>query len=100
MDPKTKSCTTLAGTGDTNDVFSSSFTESAFNEPGGLCVGENGRLLYVADTNNHQIKVMDLETRTVSVVSELQHKLRVWLEEQYSGAMALTGALGQAVSSG
>lgn len=72
VDPKTKNCTTLAGTGDTNDVFSSSFTESAFNEPGGLCVGENGRLLYVADTNNHQIKVMDLETRTVSVLPVLR----------------------------
>ncbi|XP_012519332.1 PREDICTED: NHL repeat-containing protein 2 [Propithecus coquereli] len=68
VDPKTKNCTTLAGTGDTNDVISSSFTESTFNEPGGLCIGENGRLLYVADTNNHQIKVMDLETKMTSVL--------------------------------
>lgn len=71
MDPKTKQCTTLAGTGDASNV-SSSFTESTFNEPGGLCIGENGQLLYVADTNNHQIKVMDLETKTVSVVSNLK----------------------------
>lgn len=62
MDPKTKACTTLACTGD---------AEPAFNEPGGLCVGDGGRLLYVADTNNHQIKVVDLEARTVSVVSYL-----------------------------
>uniref|UniRef100_F7GC24 NHL repeat containing 2 n=1 Tax=Callithrix jacchus TaxID=9483 RepID=F7GC24_CALJA len=68
VDPKTKHCTTLAGTGDTNNVTSSSFTESTFNEPGGLCIGENGQLLYVADTNNHQIKVMDLETKMVSVL--------------------------------
>ncbi|XP_004680480.1 PREDICTED: NHL repeat-containing protein 2 [Condylura cristata] len=67
VDPKTKNCTTLAGTGDASNVISSSFTESTFNEPGGLCIGENGQLLYVADTNNHQIKVMDLETKTVSV---------------------------------
>lgn len=67
VDPKTKGCTTLAGTGDASDA-SSSFAESAFNEPGGLCIGESGRLLYVADTNNHQIKVMDLEARTVSVL--------------------------------
>lgn len=71
MDPKTKVCSTLAGTGDANDA-ASSFAESAFNEPGGLCVGESGRLLYVADTNNHQIKVMDLEAETVSVVSYLK----------------------------
>lgn len=70
MDPKTKSCTTLAGTGDASNV-SSGFSESTFNEPGGLCIGANGQLLYVADTNNHQIKVMDLETKTVSVVSNL-----------------------------
>jgi DNA-binding beta-propeller fold protein YncE len=68
VDPKTKTCTTLAGTGDTNNVINASFTESTFNEPGGLCVGENGRLLYVADTNNHQIKVMDLESKTISVL--------------------------------
>ncbi|XP_032137581.1 NHL repeat-containing protein 2 isoform X2 [Sapajus apella] len=68
VDPKTKNCTTLAGTGDTHNVTSSSFTESTFNEPGGLCIGENGQLLYVADTNNHQIKVMDLETKMVSVL--------------------------------
>ncbi|XP_057590881.1 NHL repeat-containing protein 2 isoform X2 [Hippopotamus amphibius kiboko] len=68
VDPKTKNCTTLAGTGDASNVIGSNFTDSAFNEPGGLCIGENGRLLYVADTNNHQIKVMDLETKTVSVL--------------------------------
>ncbi|XP_036029248.1 NHL repeat-containing protein 2 [Onychomys torridus] len=62
VDPKTKVCTTLAGTGDAKGA------ESAFNEPGGLCVGDSGRLLYVADTNNHQIKVVDLEARTVSVL--------------------------------
>ncbi|XP_028631348.1 NHL repeat-containing protein 2 [Grammomys surdaster] len=67
VDPKTKGCKTLAGTGDAKDT-SSSFAESAFNEPGGLCIGEGGQLLYVADTNNHQIKVMDLEARTVSVL--------------------------------
>ncbi|KAM6184778.1 NHL repeat-containing protein 2 [Rhynchocyon petersi] len=68
VDPKTKSCVTLAGTGDANNVLGPSFTESTFNEPGGLCIGENDQLLYVADTNNHQIKVMDLETKTVSVL--------------------------------
>ncbi|XP_011357623.1 NHL repeat-containing protein 2 [Pteropus vampyrus] len=68
VDPKTKNCTTLAGTGDASNVIGSSFTESTFNEPGGLCIGENGQLLYVADTNNHQIKVMDLETKMISVL--------------------------------
>lgn len=35
---------------------------------------EWSELLYVADTNNHQIKVLDLETKTVSVVSNLSVK--------------------------
>ncbi|NWV39695.1 NHLC2 protein, partial [Grantiella picta] len=67
VDPKMKNCATLAGTGEASNVVGSSFTESAFNEPGGLCVEENGRLMYVADTNNHQIKVLDLETKILSM---------------------------------
>lgn len=66
VDPKMKNCATLAGTGEASNVIGSSFTTSTFNEPGGLCVEENGSLLYVADTNNHQIKVLDLETKIVS----------------------------------
>lgn len=32
-----------------------------FNEPGGLCVSADGKKLYVADTNNHQIKIVELD---------------------------------------
>ncbi|KAJ7325217.1 hypothetical protein JRQ81_018237 [Phrynocephalus forsythii] len=66
VDPKMKNCATLAGTGEASNVIGSSFTTSTFNEPGGLCIEEGGHLLYVADTNNHQIKVLDIETKTVS----------------------------------
>ncbi|XP_052654448.1 NHL repeat-containing protein 2 isoform X5 [Harpia harpyja] len=68
VDPKMKNCATLAGTGEASDVIGSSFTQSTFNEPGGLCVEENGHLMYVADTNNHQIKVLDLETKILSML--------------------------------
>ncbi|KAG9463529.1 hypothetical protein GDO78_021557, partial [Eleutherodactylus coqui] len=68
VDPKSKSCVTLAGTGQPGNILGPHFTEATFNEPGGLCAGADGRLLYVADTNNHQIKVLDLETKTVSVL--------------------------------
>ncbi|KAM4623408.1 NHL repeat-containing protein 2 [Polymixia lowei] len=67
VDPKTKQCRTLAGTGGAGDVLGPGFTESCFNEPGGLCVADGGKLLYVADTNNHQVKVLDLDTKTVSL---------------------------------
>ncbi|XP_053245128.1 NHL repeat-containing protein 2 isoform X1 [Podarcis raffonei] len=68
VDPKMKNCATLAGTGEASNVIGSSFTSSTFNEPGGLCVEDGGCLLYVADTNNHQIKVLDLETKIVSLL--------------------------------
>lgn len=69
VDPKSKQCRTLAGTGEASDTVGPGLDKSAFNEPGGLCVGDGGKVLYVADTNNHQIKVLDLQTKTVSVVS-------------------------------
>nr|XP_003223487.1 PREDICTED: NHL repeat-containing protein 2 [Anolis carolinensis] len=68
VDPKMKNCATLAGTGEASNTVGSSFISSTFNEPGGLCVEEGGCLLYVADTNNHQIKVLDLETKTISLL--------------------------------
>lgn len=68
VDPKTKQCSTLAGTGEAGDTLGPEFIKSCFNEPGGICVGDNGKLLYVADTNNHQIKMLDLESKTVSLV--------------------------------
>lgn len=40
--------------------------EPLFYEPGGLAI--DGRLLYVADTNNQVIRVVDLETDTVTTL--------------------------------
>uniref|UniRef100_A0A8C4DCN4 NHL repeat-containing protein 2 n=1 Tax=Dicentrarchus labrax TaxID=13489 RepID=A0A8C4DCN4_DICLA len=68
VDPKTKQCSTLAGTGEAGDTLGPEFNKSCFNEPGGICVGDHGKLLYVADTNNHQVKVLDLASKTVSLV--------------------------------
>ncbi|XP_077358390.1 NHL repeat-containing protein 2 isoform X2 [Festucalex cinctus] len=67
VDPKTKQCSTLAGTGEAGDAVGPDFVMSLFNEPGGICVGTGGKLLYVADTNNHQVKVLDLQSKTVSL---------------------------------
>uniref|UniRef100_A0A3Q0RUT5 NHL repeat containing 2 n=1 Tax=Amphilophus citrinellus TaxID=61819 RepID=A0A3Q0RUT5_AMPCI len=69
VDPKSKQCSTLAGTGDAGDTLGPDFNKSCFNEPGGICVGDGGKLLYVADTNNHRVKVLNLASRTVSLVS-------------------------------
>ncbi|XP_070847516.1 NHL repeat-containing protein 2 [Chaetodon trifascialis] len=67
VDPKTKQCSTLAGTGEAGGALGPEFNKSCFNEPGGICVGDSGKLLYVADTNNHQVKMLDLSSKTVSV---------------------------------
>uniref|UniRef100_A0A8B9R8E0 Thioredoxin-like fold domain-containing protein n=1 Tax=Anas platyrhynchos TaxID=8839 RepID=A0A8B9R8E0_ANAPL len=64
VDPKTKNCATLAGTGEASNVIGSSFTQSTFNEPGGLCT-----------TNNHQIKVLDLETKILSMLPILNPEM-------------------------
>uniref|UniRef100_A0A3Q3KD39 NHL repeat-containing protein 2 n=1 Tax=Monopterus albus TaxID=43700 RepID=A0A3Q3KD39_MONAL len=69
VDPKTKQCSTLAGTGEAGDTLGPEFSKSCFSEPGGICVSDGGKLLYVADTNNHQVKVLDLASKTVSLPS-------------------------------
>ena len=63
----TKVCTTLAGTGSPG-LVDGPFEIAQFSEPGGLSLGRGGSVLYVADTNNHCIRVMDLKERTVSQV--------------------------------
>jgi len=58
LDPQKKKVTTLFGTGKPGQADG---TSASFYEPGGLSVA-NGKL-YVADTNNHAIRVIDLKTR-------------------------------------
>lgn len=66
IDPAKKTCETLLGSG--KPGLSSDEGNVQFDEPGGLCVSPNGQMLYVADTNNHAIRVIDLNTNTVSQV--------------------------------
>jgi DNA-binding beta-propeller fold protein YncE len=58
LDPLKRKVTTLFGTGKPGQADG---TSASFYEPGGLSVA-NGKL-YVADTNNHAIRVIDLKTR-------------------------------------
>jgi DNA-binding beta-propeller fold protein YncE len=60
IDPKTGVVKTLAGTGERGD----SAQPAGFYQPGGLSVA--GSKLYVADTNNQQIRVIDLGSGTVT----------------------------------
>ena len=67
VDPATKRCTTLAGTGQSG-LVDGAFEHAQFSEPGGLCLDHTGKTLFVADTNNHVVRVLDLEQRTVTQV--------------------------------
>ena len=58
-DPKTRTVKTLSGDGKRGSTDS----PPEFSEPGGLSLA--GSDLYVADTNNHLIRVIDLNTQAV-----------------------------------
>jgi thiol-disulfide isomerase/thioredoxin len=63
LDPKAAKVTTLLGTGKPGQ---SDGTTPSFYEPGGLTLA-NGNL-YIADTNNHAIRVVDLKTKRASTL--------------------------------
>ena len=45
------------------------FEEARFRNPQGLVLSDDGRTLYVADTDNHAIRALDLVSRTVSTIA-------------------------------
>ena len=63
LDPKQEKVTSLFGTGKPGQ---SDGTSPSFYEPGGLALA-NGNL-YIADTNNHAIRVIDLKTKRASTL--------------------------------
>ena len=63
LDPKARSVKTFLGMGKPGQADG---TSPSFYEPGGLSVA-NGKL-YVADTNNHAIRVVDLKTKETSTL--------------------------------
>ena len=63
LDPAARSVKTLFGTGKPGQTDG---TSPSFYEPGGLSVANNK--LYVADTNNHAVRVVDLKTKETSTL--------------------------------
>jgi len=62
LDPKDRSCKTFIG-GPSEDGW---FSGPLFNEPAGICYADGK--LYVADTNAHRIRVVDLKTKAVTTL--------------------------------
>ena len=67
-DVKTKDCRSLAGTGKSGTSKGDNLSDFELSEPGGLCVDQNTGLVYIADTNNHRIVVLDTQSQKISVV--------------------------------
>ena len=63
--PKTRSAFTVAGTGSPGHV-DGPFAQARFSEPSGLSIA-NGKM-YIADTNNHTVRVADMETSEVATL--------------------------------
>lgn len=65
LGPRTRQVQTLAGTGEAGHRDGHA-VEATFDEPAGLAYFE--RRLYVADTDNHAIRVVDLDSGAVSTL--------------------------------
>lgn len=61
VDPITKTVTTLAGS--TKGHQDGDYHTAQFNEPSGIASLDN--CLYIADTNNHAIRIIDLDKQTI-----------------------------------
>lgn len=65
------------------------FGEAQFSEPSGFALHPDGKLVYVADTNNHRIRIMNLESEKVSTL--ILKGVPEALEPYEPGTIALTG---------
>ena len=65
LDPVSRTVTTFAGTGKPGHVDGPA-AQAQFFEPGGLSIA--GTTLYVADTNNHAVRTINIETREVETL--------------------------------
>ena len=69
LDPRTKRCATFAGSGE-EGLEDGDALQARFDEPQGVAVADG--LLFVADTNNHALRVVDLrEPRLIVRTIEL-----------------------------
>ena len=64
--PAMRSSFTMMGTGEAGHRDGAGATQAQFSEPSGVSIA-NGKM-YIADTNNHLIRVADMETSEVSTL--------------------------------
>jgi hypothetical protein len=63
------------------------FTTARFNMPQGMALTENGTLLYVADTNNYSIRVINIsEEQTYTLRLKGNSRLnKIYMESEFTG---------------
>jgi thiol-disulfide isomerase/thioredoxin len=66
LDPASGKVTTIAGTGQPGHVDGAA-SRAQFYEPGGISVA--GHIAYIADTNNHAIRMIDLHASSVATLT-------------------------------
>jgi sugar lactone lactonase YvrE len=67
VDPRSREALAFAGSG-MPGLVDGAAEDARFWEPGGIAVSGDGSRAYVADTNNHALRVIDLATREVRTV--------------------------------
>lgn len=67
LDPTTGTVQTIAGNGEAGQDDGAAHS-ATFYEPEGLVLSEDGQRLYVADTNNHALRMVDLARAEVHTV--------------------------------
>ncbi|WKZ17302.1 MAG: thioredoxin-like domain-containing protein [Candidatus Jettenia caeni] len=72
LNPLDKTCRTILGSG---QFGHDDGKDAQFYEPGGLSIANNK--LYIADTNNHAIRVMDIRTKEVNTLQVTGLKVEV-----------------------
>ncbi|BBO16653.1 conserved hypothetical protein [Candidatus Brocadia pituitae] len=80
LNPLDKTCRTFSGNGKPGHTDGK---ESQFYEPGGLSIANNK--MFVADTNNHAIRIVDMKTREVSTLQIKGLKTRVTVKAPSAG---------------
>ncbi|GHO43067.1 thioredoxin-like domain-containing protein [Ktedonospora formicarum] len=73
LNPHTREVVSIAGTG-TAGFQDGPASEAQFNEPSGLAIANHPadplqKILYIADTNNHAIRMLDLTTRNITTLA-------------------------------
>ncbi|CAL1289430.1 unnamed protein product [Larinioides sclopetarius] len=69
INDKKRECSTVAGSGVKGSKTGDSLLECEFDEPSAICYSSDEKLLLIADTNNHSIKIIDPEAKVLKVMS-------------------------------